>query len=104
MPIHTVQYYFTSFSGNYVLNYLATRPKLVHYVTQALVQVVIGFTVHIKLKLAMQSYIVLNARLLISKCETKCSTISSWFVLLELLMLMQSLDNNFFLIKYFNKP
>lgn len=25
------------FSGNYVLNYLATRPKLVHYVTQGLV-------------------------------------------------------------------
>ena len=24
-------------SGNYVLNYLATRPKLVHYVTQGLV-------------------------------------------------------------------
>lgn len=25
------------FVGNYVLNYLATRPKLVHYVTQGLV-------------------------------------------------------------------
>jgi len=27
------------FQGNYILNYLATRPKLVHYVLQALVQV-----------------------------------------------------------------
>ena len=27
------------FAGNYILNYLATRPKLVHYVLQALVQV-----------------------------------------------------------------
>ena len=32
-----------SFSGNYVLNYLATRPKLVHYVTQALVQVSVAW-------------------------------------------------------------
>ena len=27
------------FAGNYVLNYMATRPKLVHYVLQGLVQV-----------------------------------------------------------------
>jgi len=27
------------FAGNYVLNYLASRPKLLNYVTQALVQV-----------------------------------------------------------------
>jgi len=29
----------TCFAGNYVLNYLASRPKLLNYVTQALVQV-----------------------------------------------------------------
>jgi len=28
-----------AFTGNYVLNYLASRPKLLNYVTQALVQV-----------------------------------------------------------------
>ena len=37
MEIYTI--YVNLIPGNYVLNYLATRPKLVHYVSQALVQV-----------------------------------------------------------------
>lgn len=56
--------FFLLSTGNYVLGYLASRPKLVHYVLQALVQVCIVWLMCRKLSNVIESTIVFYLHIL----------------------------------------
>lgn len=56
--------FFLLSTGNYVLGYLASRPKLVHYVLQALVQVCIVWLMCRNLSNVIESTIVFHLHIL----------------------------------------